>query len=92
MRVTSSRLAFAQPSIDLGNLLDPTPAVAMLQIHDLVERPMEMVGNVGYLLVEALQGVAYNSPIAAAVSTSNWCPHSGHATVTSALPLSLIRR
>jgi len=92
MRITSSRLASAQPGVDLGNLLDPAPAVAMLQIHDLVERPMEMIGDVGYLLVEAFQGVAYNSPTAATVSTSNWCPHSGHATVTSALPLSLIRR
>ena len=34
----------------------------MLHGKDVVKRPMEVVGDVSYLLEDPLQGVAYDSP------------------------------
>ncbi len=78
--------------VDLANLLDPAATVRVLQPQDILQRPVKMVRDVGYLLVEAFQGVAYDSPMPATVSTSNLCPHSGQETVISVLAFSLIRR
>lgn len=44
------------------------PSIGMLQVHDLVVRPVKMVGDKGYLLVELIEGVAYHSPGVVAVS------------------------
>jgi hypothetical protein len=46
------------PPIDPGNLLHPPAAIAMLERHDLRLRPVKVIGDVGYLLVKLLQGVA----------------------------------
>ena len=62
---------FVQPSIDLGNLCDPLPALPMLQGQDVEERPVKMIGDIGYLLVQAFEGVAYAPPARPARSTSN---------------------
>jgi hypothetical protein len=43
---------------DFGNLLNPLPALAVLQFHQFRARPAEMIGDEGYLLVEQLEGVA----------------------------------
>jgi hypothetical protein len=37
----------------------------MLQLENLFERPVKMVGDVGYLLMELIEGVAYDPPVAA---------------------------
>jgi len=44
--------------IEVGDLLNPATAVAMLKIHDFGMRPVKMICNIGYLLVEPLQRVA----------------------------------
>ena len=40
--------------IDLRNLHDPALALGVLQGQNLFVRPMKVIGNVGYLLVEPL--------------------------------------
>jgi hypothetical protein len=44
--------------VDGRNLLDPTPPLGVLQVEERVRRPVEVVGDEGYLLVELLEGVA----------------------------------
>ena len=50
--------AFIEPAVDLGNLTHPPFPVTMLHVENRIGRPVEMVCNVGYLLVQAIQGVA----------------------------------
>jgi len=40
--------------VDLGNLGDPALAFAVLQRQDFLVRPVKVIGNVRYLLVEPL--------------------------------------
>ena len=54
-RVTSFPI---HPSIDIRNLFYPAPAIAVFQVHDIVVRPMEVVGDKGYLLGKLIKGVA----------------------------------
>lgn len=35
----------------------------MFEIKDLILRPMEVIGDEGYLLVKLIEGVAYDSPV-----------------------------
>jgi len=44
--------------VDLGDLLDPNVPLAVFHLEDVVERPVEMIGDVRYLLVQLVQGVA----------------------------------
>jgi len=48
----------AQLPIDLADLFHPSVPLGMLQIEDIVERPMEVIGDVRYLLVQSFRGVA----------------------------------
>jgi hypothetical protein len=73
------------------NLFDPTLAVLVLQIENILQWPVKVIGNVGYLLIQALEGVACYSPTST-VSTSNSCPQSGHVVAIAVLAFSLIRR
>jgi hypothetical protein len=43
----------------------------MLQIQNLFKRPVKVIRDVGYLLVQAVEGVAYAPPASLAKSTSN---------------------
>jgi hypothetical protein len=43
-----------QAAVDLRNLFDPLPTLGVLQRHDLGVRPMEVKGDIRYLLVEPL--------------------------------------
>jgi hypothetical protein len=43
----------------------------MLQVEDFIRRPMEVVSDIGYLLVEMVERVAYDTPPRLARSTSN---------------------
>jgi hypothetical protein len=45
-------------SIDLGDLFQPCPAFGVFHPDNLVIGPVEIIGNVGYLLIERLEGVA----------------------------------
>jgi hypothetical protein len=40
--------------MNLGNLCHPALALSMLQGENLFVRPVKIIGNVGYLLVEPL--------------------------------------
>lgn len=64
--------------------------LTMLHIENIIERPVKMICYVGYLLVNLLQGVAYDSPSAVPISTSNSCPHEGQETCAMLVPSSLI--
>jgi hypothetical protein len=46
----------------------------MLQIEYFIQIPMEMVGNVGYLLIDLFERVAYDSPPKFARSISTGFP------------------
>ena len=63
-------LDFTHLPVDPSDPFGPLPAVAMLHLQDILERPMEMVGDVSYLLVQLIEGVARYSPTDAN-STSN---------------------
>jgi hypothetical protein len=62
---------FIETAVDAGNLLHPAPSLPVLEIQDVVQRPMKVIGDVGYLLVQVVEGVAYDSPPRLARSTSN---------------------
>jgi hypothetical protein len=47
-----SRRLFVEAPIDPGDLLHPLLALLMLERQDLFMWPVEMIGNVRYLLVE----------------------------------------
>ena len=53
---------FGKFPVDLGNLLNPLAAFVVLHLQDIVARPVEIVGDVSYLLLHLLKGVAYYSP------------------------------
>ncbi len=55
-------VAPGQSLIDLADLVNPLVALAMLEIEDIVERPVEVIRDVSYLLVKRLRGVAAYSP------------------------------
>ncbi len=57
----------------------------MLHIQDRLGLPVEVIGDKGYLLVQRLEGVAYNPPMPSS-STSNSAAHFGQAVCTLALP------
>ena len=82
---------FAQLPIDAADLLDPAAPVAVLQLQYVIERPVEVVRDKGYLLVELLKGVAY-SPPGGPSSTSNCVPQDGQVAGIRVSPLSLMRR
>ena len=46
------------PLVQARDLGDPAMAVGVLQIEDAIRRPVEVVGDERYLLVEPLEGVA----------------------------------
>ena len=80
-----------KPAVDIGDLLHPLLALVVLQFQDRVERPVEVIGQIGYLLLQAAEGVAYNPP-SSARSTSCFVWHAGQVTVMVVLPSSLMRR
>jgi hypothetical protein len=47
-----------QALINRRNFLYPTTALGMFQVQDGLWRPVEVISNEGYLLVEHFEGVA----------------------------------
>src|SRR5215467_9203350 len=84
---------FVHAFVDPGDLLAPPGAVGVLQLQHAIHRPVEVIGDIGYLLVELVERVAGYSPTASApISTSKLCSQCGQVTGASAWPFSLIRR
>ena len=77
--------------IDLVYLVDPPPPVAVLQLQHLGGRPMEVVGDICYLLEELVEGIARYPPNSL-IFTSTSVPQVGQATLTVSLPSMLMRR
>lgn len=48
----------------------------MFEIQDRLGRPVKVIRDEGYLLIQRREGVAYDPP-SKAISTSNRCAHSG---------------
>src|SRR5919197_176477 len=84
-RITGRPSRTAQPPVDLGDLLDPPAPIRVLHREHVLPRPVEVVGDVGYLLVEAVEGVAYDSP-GPARSASNLLPQAGQVAGTPLVP------
>ena len=49
---------FVKPAIDPRNFLDPALPLAVLKVEHLVGRPVKVIGDVGYLLIDLIEGVA----------------------------------
>ena len=89
----SGRSFVAQFPIDCADLFDEAASVTVLEFHDFLQRPVKVVGQEGYLLVELFEGVAYDSPGAPpSVSSSKRVEHDGHVASTRVCPFSLTRR
>jgi hypothetical protein len=58
IQIAGSSDVAVQSFIDRRNLLRPTPALGVFQVQDRFVRPVEVIGDEGYLLVERLEGVA----------------------------------
>src|SRR5215213_4025996 len=90
-RITGRLSRAAQAPVDLGDLFDPPAPVRVLHREHVLHGPVEVVGDVGYLLVEAVEGVAYDSPRPAR-SASNLWPQEGQVAGMPVVPFSLICR
>ena len=73
----STAAVLVQTAIDLDDLLHPARAFAMLQVHDLVVRPMKVIRQIRYLFAEPLYGVAPDPP-AELSSTMKGLSQCGH--------------
>ena len=76
--------------VEAGDFCHPTAAIAVLQGQNVREGPVEGEGNAGYLLVELIGGVAYDSP-ARANSTGNSASQAGQRVGIAAIPVWLMR-
>ena len=74
---------FVDLFIDPCNLTQPDMPLVVLHVQNVVERPVKVIRDIGYLLVNLLQGVACYPPWPAGPpppsrSTSNSVWHEGH--------------
>ncbi len=60
------------PSIDLIDLLHPFRPLTVTQLQDVFWRPMQVIGDECYLLVQAIGGVAYDPPRRIASTSNSW--------------------
>jgi hypothetical protein len=44
-------------AIDFGNFIAPTAALSMLHIHDVIMRPMKIICDEAYLLVQPVNRI-----------------------------------
>jgi hypothetical protein len=78
-------------SVDGVDFVDPTPSIEVLQLQHIAQRPMEVVGDVCYLLIELVEGVA-GYPPTSLMLTSTSVPQFGHLVWATAEPSALMRR
>lgn len=50
--------AFINFLVDLGNFTNPNLAFFVFHIEDVVYRPVEVISDIRYLLIQLIQGVA----------------------------------
>ena len=77
--------------MNIGNFAHPEPSFVVLHVHQFLMLPVKIVREVGYLLLNAREGVAYDPP-RREMSTSMGVEHSGQVTGTSVLPCSFTCR
>jgi len=51
-------MRFVELAVDGRDLLYPTPPVGVLKVHHRIKRPVKVIGNEGYLLVQRFEGIA----------------------------------
>ena len=86
-------LLLGQAAVDTRDLVDEAPAIGMLEIEDLLEPPVEVVGDVRGLLVELVRPVRQDPPRRSpAISTLNSWLQAGQLTATWLVPSWLTRR
>ena len=81
--------------MNIGHLPHPQPPVRVLHLKKILRLPVEIVREIGYLLMNPVEGVAYDPPGSACAplgSTWKTLLQFGQVTVNSAVPLLLIRR
>jgi len=77
-------------TIHLDNLFHPAPPLGVFEREQLLVRPVEVISDVGYLLVNLGEGVAYDSPKCSGAASKR-CWHCGQTTRGAAAPLLLMR-
>lgn len=82
--------ALVQAAIDLDDLFHPARAFAVLQVHDVVVRPVKVIRHIRYLFAEPLYGVAPDPPDGLS-STRNALSQCGHCVRMWSCPLSFTR-
>src|SRR5688500_20365485 len=79
-----------QPLVDAGDLGDPPLTRSVVELHDLVVRPMKVKSHVRFLLVQPVIGVAPHSPNGVD-STSNSPAQCGQETRSRLWPFWFMR-
>ena len=82
---------FIHLPVDARDFIHEPLAIAVLQVQDVRERPMKVIGDEGYLLEKGIEGVAYDSPGPVASTWNVWL-QLGQVTVICGLPLPLMVR
>src|SRR5829696_6167383 len=73
--------------VDLADLVDDPGAQRMLHVEDLLERPVEVVGNVRDLFEQTVGRVRHDPPDGSpAMSTVNSVEQCGHVTAAWLCP------
>lgn len=73
-----------------GNRLKPVLPLGVIEAQELMLGPMDVASEIGYLLVDAFQGVAYDPP-ASGASASKACPQRGQRTANQRVSGALMR-
>ncbi len=82
---------FVEPFVDGGHLAYPALTLGVLHLQYRFRRPVEMVREIGYLLMQPVEGVA-GYPPRLPMSTSISAEHSGQVATTLAVPCSFTCR
>ncbi len=61
-RALSLFARFVDLGVDLRDLPHPYLALFVFHVENIIKRPVKVIGDVCYLLVQPLQGVAQDSP------------------------------
>ena len=77
--------------MNIGNLAHPHPPIPMFHVEQFLRGPVQIIREVGYLLLHSFEGVAYDPP-RREMSTSMGVEHSGQVTGTSVVPCSFTWR
>ena len=73
-----------------GYCLEPVLPFGVIQAQELLMGPMDVASEVGYLLVNPFQGVAYDPP-ASGTSASKACSQRGQRTASQRTSGALMR-